>query len=259
MPETKRKSLPQDTSGFLLNVINSMTEYSAQVEKDKKINKQKLKNTYETLLTVKKCLADCGLLLQEINKRSEYTFYNFVLVDKTKPKRETFWDYLTTRKQLDEYVNTQNEGNSMRIKGKFWEFSPKTDITITATKFKNEEEIKLYKKLKGIRDDKAFSKCDMCLDITVQLISSKIIHKNANSLKSINDLIKSSKIKAALELQLKKTELLPYDKNYFIQLLSRLNKLETDKGIGIVTDSEYRTVYNQITDALIQKREALKT
>lgn len=253
MPETKRKSPPQDVSGFLLNVINSMTEYSAQVEKDKKINKQKLKNTYETLLTVKKCLADCGLLMEEIKKRPEPTFYNLILIDKTETKKQTYSHYYITKEQLDDYVNARNEGKSMYIKGRFWQYSPKTDITITATKFKNEEEIKLYKKLIGLRDgnDKAFSNSGMCLDITAQLISPKFFHTPLEPIKSIQKLIEEGKIKEALKLTINDAETSEDKKHKLILLSARFNTLEDNKRKDIISTDKYNLEFNKIVDSLI--------
>lgn len=219
--------------------------------------KRLLRNTHQSLLTIKKCLTNCGLLMVEINKRQEYTLYNFVLIDKTNPKRETFSHYLITKEQLDDYINTRNEGKSMNIKGRFWQYSPKTDITITATKFKNVEEINLYKKLISIRDDRAFSKSAMCIDKTTEFISPKVPQPITKAVKSIYDLIKESKIKEALELALKKTDISQEDKTDITFQLARLNKLEKDNKKGIISDSEYRLEYHKLTDAVIQKMQEL--
>jgi Effector-associated domain 11 len=217
--------------------------------------KRNLKTTYYSLVFIKKCLNDGGLLLDDIKRRDDYTFYNFVLVDKTNPKKETFSHYLIRKEQLDEYVNVRNEGKSMNIKGRYWEYSPKTDITITATKFKSLEEIERYKKHQRLNNDKSFMSSDMCVNITSQLISAKVSVEAFKQLpkpvQSIRDLIQSGKIKDALDLALKKKDISKEDDEFLMLQSARLNKLEIDNKKGVA--DKYTIEFNKIADAFISK------
>jgi Effector-associated domain 11 len=213
--------------------------------------KRHLKNTYYSLATVKKCLSDGGLLLDDIKRRANYTFYNFVLIDKTEVRKKTYHHYYITKVELDNYVQLYNAEKDMRIDGKFFAYSPKTEITITATKFKNEEEIDRYKSHKRLYNDKPFLSSDMCVKITSQFISAKVSEKLTKPVKSIRDLIKASKIKEAMELGLKEKDISKDDDDFLTLLLSRLNKIEVDNKKGVAND--YKTEFNKITDALISK------
>lgn len=249
----KTYSYSSNKNNLILEIAYSVALASAKGERDYREAKRHLKNTYYSLLTVKKCIDNCGLLMDDICKRPNYMCYNFILIDKTESKKKRYSHYFITKAQLDDYVNANNEGQNIRIKGKFWEYSPKTDITVTATKFKNEEEIRLYKKLRRIHSDAAFLKCDMSFDITSQLIPSKISVKSPKSVKSINDLIKDGKIKEALNLALNSSKASKEDNSELTLLTSRFTQLEKNKRNGLISDNDYDVVLNKITDSLIAK------
>lgn len=237
----------------LYQLVVAMSYGTALASVHSKKIKRNLKNTFETLITVKKCISDCGLLIEDIKRRPNYMLYNFVLVDKTEIKKETYSHYYITKKELNDYLNLRELGQPITIKGKYWAYSPNTHITITATKFKDEEEISFYKELKGIRSDLAFSKCVMCSDITSQLISSKVPDKLPQPVKSVHDLIRNNKIKDAIDLVSNNIKASQEDKDELILLESRFNKLETDKRKGLTVDGLYDAEFNRIKTALIDK------
>ena len=215
--------------------------------------KKHLKNTYEAILTAKKCLSERGLLLEEINSRPNYALYNFILTDKTAARGRTLPHYFIEKDKLDEYVHAFNSEQSMRINGKPFEFSHKSDVLITATKLKTVEEVELYKKRYGIRGDMSFAKSAICSVLTSQLITSNMSIQSPKPTKSIDDLVKKGKIKDALELALAEIHLSEDDRTELTLALSWFNKLEDDKRKGVITNGEYKADYAKITLGLIHK------
>jgi hypothetical protein len=252
--DLKEEPLPKEpqSDNILLQVVVAMSYGPALALIASRKLRRELKNTFEALLTIKRCLDKCGLIIDEINKRPDM-LYNFVLIDKTEVKKQSYAHYFITKAQLEVYVNANNSGQHMRIDGKFFKFSPITDITITATKFKNVEEIDLYKKLERIRNDAAFAKSAMCTKVTNDFIPSNVPNELPKPVKSIHDLIETGKIKDAISLASYHVKSSTEDKDEFTLLTSRLSHLESEKRKGLVKDDAYISEFNRIKNSLIEK------
>ena len=218
------------------------------------IIKVRLKNTYHALITMRQCLDEYGLLLDEINKRVDYGLYNFVIKEKSFGKTKTIAHYQISKEVTDGYVNYFNTGQSMRVKGKFVVFKNENDVIITATKLKNEEEIDLYKKRFRIYSDNDFTRKSICIDVTHDLISSKVQdnipsdgHKNP-----LKELISNNEIKKAIDIALEKSDLSNQDERNLILLKSRYNELKNQKIIGIFENGEYNRELNAIKNSFLE-------
>ena len=243
--------VPEGKGGFgdlVVFAVTATITYNAAI-------KTRLKNTYYTLATMRQCLDDYGLLLDEINKRVDYHLYNFVIKDKCTGKSKTIAHYHITKETLDSYVNLFNEGQSMRVSGKFVAFKNENDIIITATKLKNQEEIDLYKKRYRVYGDNDFARKAICVDVTHDLISSQVQVNNTKTEESTNafkNLITKNEVMKAIDMALEKSGLSKEDEKNLILLKSRLNELKDYKIKGISENSEHSRLFNAIKSAFLE-------
>jgi hypothetical protein len=232
---------------FVAFVVTASLTHNAAI-------KTRLKNTYYALATMRQCLDENGLLLDEINKRVDYRLFNFVIKDKSTGKSKTIAHYHISKETLDGYVNFFNAGQSMRVNGKFIAFKNENDVIITATKLKNQEELDLYKKRYRIYGDNDFTRKPICVDVTHDLISSRVqnnIHTEANK-NTFKELVANNEIMQAIDKALERSDLSNEDDKNLILLKSRLNELKDYKIKGISENGEYSRSFNAIKIAFLE-------
>jgi hypothetical protein len=236
-------------TGLLISLMESQLLEAKEIIELKRI----IKNHYESLKIIRKCLDDYGLLFDEIKKRIEYQRFNFIVSAKTAKGKSNKYHCNIDKLLLEKYVNWFNSHGekNILIDGKSVAPNIENDVFISATNL-TQDEIVLYKKKRSLTD-LGFAKCSICINITTDMIDVEL-PKLANTFvlkeKSFDDCIKKNDIIKAIKIL--ETMTTQDDDNELLMLEGRFNRLERNRRKGTVVNADYEVEINRITAALVE-------